>query len=266
MPHWVCGCNQVDGRTWRGAWCATHQPPPQGSTQLNPGPSGSGSERGPARTTGNPGIGQTAFQMGVHRRWCGAAQNTAPKNGYWQTGPPLPCAVTATVIEVEGALFPQLIPLSLYAFCAMQHAIDSGSKIPDDEQALLELAFNLFILMFQLRTFSDDPALVTALEACQGYAYFRSLLGVVEIARGDKLEKVYFHIPNICMYLTRDLKEDILYLIDRSSPIAKVSLPFTFLTAILACLPSKNTLEKRPVVRKTPLPSPTPCQSQKSEL
>ena len=77
--------------------------------------------------------------------------------------------------------------------------------------------------MFQLRTFSDDAALVTALEACKGYAYFRSLLGVVEIARGDKLEKVYFHVPNIRMYLTRDLKHDILYGIDRSSPIAKVT-------------------------------------------
>ena len=61
------------------------------------------------------------------------------------------------------------------------------------------------------------------MESCSGYTYFRKLLGVVEIARGDRLEKVYFHIPNVCMYLTEDLKTEILYVIDRSSPIAKVT-------------------------------------------
>ena len=44
--------------------------------------------------------------------------------------------------------------------------------------------------MYQLHTFSDDPALSTALEGCTGYDYFCSQLGVVEISRGDSLEKV----------------------------------------------------------------------------
>ena len=46
------------------------------------------------------------------------------------------------------------------------------------------LAFNLFILMYHLRTFSDDSRLLSALESCQGYDYFKSRLGVIEIARG----------------------------------------------------------------------------------
>ena len=55
------------------------------------------------------------------------------------------------------------------------------------------------------------------------YDYFQSLLGVVEIARGDHLEKVYFPIPQNCDYLTDDLKTEILYHIDRSSASAKVT-------------------------------------------
>ena len=62
--------------------------------------------------------------------------------------------------------------------------MSSGLKVPDDKQEMLEFAFNLFILMFQLRTFTDEKGLVEALESCSGYKYFRSLLGVVEIARG----------------------------------------------------------------------------------
>ena len=42
------------------------------------------------------------------------------------------------------------------------------------------------------------------------------------VCAGDNLEKVYFHIPNVCMYINDDLKAQILQEIDRSSPIAKV--------------------------------------------
>ena len=45
----------------------------------------------------------------------------------------------------------------------------------------------------------------------------------MEIARGDRLETVYFHIPNLEMYLTEDLKTQFLYSIDRSSPTVKLS-------------------------------------------
>ena len=61
-----------------------------------------------------------------------------------------------------------------------------------------------------------------ALEGCRGYDYFRTLLGVVEIARGDTLERIYFHIPSICRNLTEEQKQHILYGLDRSSLIAKV--------------------------------------------
>ena len=104
----------------------------------------------------------------------------------------------------------------------VKDTISSGVQLAEEQQALMEFAFNLFILMSQLRAFSDDAALKTALESCRGYEYFQTRLGVVEIARGGNLEKVYFYIPNVCMYLTKDLKNEILYSIDRSSPNAKV--------------------------------------------
>ena len=85
-------------------------------------------------------------------------------------------------------------------------ALSSGYKLPSSEQALLDLAFNLFILLHHLSTFSDDTALCAALYKCSGHSYFQSLLGMVEIARGERLEVVYFHIPNIGSYLTEDLR------------------------------------------------------------
>ena len=116
------------------------------------------------------------------------------------------------------------------AFCpaasywpSLQDAAQSGLKLPEEEQSLLDLAFNLFILMYQLQTFSEDEIISDILKSCSGYDYFRGLLGMVEIARGQNLERVYFHIPNECLYLTTELKTDIMYKIDRSSPIAKVT-------------------------------------------
>ena len=70
--------------------------------------------------------------------------------------------------------------------CWSQDAVTAGVSLLDDQLELLELAFNLFILMYQLYTFSDNENLVNALRSCSGYDYFKSLLGVVEIARGAR--------------------------------------------------------------------------------
>ena len=149
----------------------------------------------------------------------------------------LRCAATATLMSLlEGCrdpMRPELMARTLN-FVAVQAILDSlwelvkvpvalGGYLVGEEQAVMRLAFNLFILMHHLRTFSDDPDLRNALERCAGAAYFRARVGVIEIARGDALEKVYFRIPKNCHYLTDDLKTQILYDIDRSSPIAKVT-------------------------------------------
>ena len=52
---------------------------------------------------------------------------------------------------------------------------------------------------------------------------------------GDTIEKVYFHIPVTCWYVTQEIKDAIFRDIDHSSPIAKVlpsataSAPYPFL-------------------------------------
>ena len=56
----------------------------------------------------------------------------------------------------------------------LKGAVASGGYLPESQQALMGLAFNLFILMYQLRTFCpDDDALRTALKECSGYDYFQ---------------------------------------------------------------------------------------------
>ena len=57
-------------------------------------------------------------------------------------------------------------------------------KVPDEVEAPLEFAFNLFTLIYQLQTFTDDPLPFVGLQGCIWWPKFRALLGVVEIARG----------------------------------------------------------------------------------
>ena len=144
------------------------------------------------------------------------------------------CAATLTLLSLlEGCNDPSRPKLiaSTIQFTAMRDILDSlwdlvkhdatsGVSLPDAQQDLLNLAFNLFILLYQLQSVSANTLL---LESCSGYTYFRSLLGIIEIARGNTLEKVYFQIPSSCMYLRRKIKDDILNSMDRTSPITKVT-------------------------------------------
>ena len=146
------------------------------------------------------------------------------------------CAATLTLLSLlEGCNDPSRPKLiaSTIQFTAVRDILDStwdlvkddatsGVSLPEAKQVLLNLAFNLFILMYQLQSVSAHKA-SASLESCSGYAYFRSLLGIIEIARGKTLEKVYFQIPSSCMYLRRWVKKDILSSIDRTSPVAKVT-------------------------------------------
>ena len=58
-----------------------------------------------------------------------------------------------------------------------------GYKLPQAQQTLLDLAFNLFILLYRLTPLAE-PGCKKALQNWSGYGYFRSLLGTLEIARG----------------------------------------------------------------------------------
>ena len=95
-------------------------------------------------------------------------------------------------------------------------------NLTSQEKALQELAFNIYIFLYMLMTLSGDEQIQERLGMISGAKYFESMLGVIEIARGDSIERCYFSIPHICFTLTDDAKENLLQDIDRDSPASKV--------------------------------------------
>ena len=107
---------------------------------------------------------------------------------------------------------------------ALQPSVARGYTPLDSQQEQMELAVNVFILLHQLAQFSDAAGLHRLLRRCAFSDYFCSLVGVVEIARGDHLERVYFRMSHDWMEsLTADTKHEFLYKIDRTSVSAKVN-------------------------------------------
>ena len=77
----------------------------------------------------------------------------------------------------------------------LRDAVQSGYKLPDDQQALLDLAFNLFILMYQLSTFSDDQVMPDARAYASLAPFPRPCRGLVRGCGGRAVLKNSFFSP-----------------------------------------------------------------------
>jgi len=149
-------------------------------------------------------------------------------------------AVTTLLSLLEGCNDPQRFTLMVrtLSFSAMRLMLDAiwgqvkdwvnVTEHPREEQeATLDLGFNLFILMYILHSHDrgGSEVLARSLKGCQGYDCFRNMLGVIEIARDDKVERVYFRKPTLAssLRLSSHLKASLMANVDRSSPVAKVA-------------------------------------------
>ena len=94
---------------------------------------------------------------------------------------------------------------------------DAGPNIGD----LLDVSFNLYILLLTLSSWSPD--VTSLLDTLPGARYFKKMVGTIEIARGNTLEKVYFRIPSTCSGLSRQTRHQVLWdLRDKESRAAKL--------------------------------------------
>ena len=101
-------------------------------------------------------------------------------------------------------------------FLGNWHAVD------DSQEKALTFWFNGFILIYQLKALTNDSHLATLMHELRGYNLFTSMMGTIEIARGDVLEKVYFRKPMNALCLQKDDKLKLLRTVDRSSTNAKL--------------------------------------------
>ena len=69
---------------------------------------------------------------------------------------------------------------------------------------------------------SEPPPPHTHTTVTQGLEYFRSVLCVIEIARDDTVENVYFRKPTVCNMLSPHAKEVVMATVSRQSPMSKL--------------------------------------------
>eukprot|EP00667_Euglena_gracilis_P000060 EG_transcript_60 len=91
------------------------------------------------------------------------------------------------------------------------------------QEQQLDFTFSIFLLLHVLKTMAGDEALAEVLQGCEGLTELEAMLCVVEIARGDTLERVYFRKPTLCQTLPAAARDAILETVSRQSPSAKLT-------------------------------------------
>eukprot|EP00667_Euglena_gracilis_P000043 EG_transcript_43 len=105
----------------------------------------------------------------------------------------------------------------------IQVNVENNIDLCDEDEEMLDQSFNIYILLYVLLTLTKNAKLDQLIKEVRGGQYFSSMLGVIEIARDDGIEKVYFRKPNACNMLTYEAKQQLLSKVNRDSPASKVS-------------------------------------------
>eukprot|EP00667_Euglena_gracilis_P000076 EG_transcript_76 len=100
--------------------------------------------------------------------------------------------------------------------------IENNIDLSEEDEEMLDKSFNIYILLYILMTWTKNAELDRLLKEVEGGRYFQAMLGVIEIARDDGIEKVYFRKPTASNMLTYEAKESLLSKINRDSPASKV--------------------------------------------
>eukprot|EP01060_Flectonema_neradi_P032160 TRINITY_DN5067_c0_g1_i12.p1 TRINITY_DN5067_c0_g1~~TRINITY_DN5067_c0_g1_i12.p1 ORF type:complete len:2009 (+),score=330.55 TRINITY_DN5067_c0_g1_i12:2479-8505(+) len=111
---------------------------------------------------------------------------------------------------------------------------DESSKIDSESLcSMLDVSFNIYILLLTLSGWSHSVA--TVIDELPGSMYFKRMVGTIEIARGNVLEKVYFRIPSQCSGLSRQARHNVLWeLRDKDSRAAKLTSFFDISRELIA--------------------------------
>jgi len=95
-----------------------------------------------------------------------------------------------------------------------------------DDAALLDQAFNVYILLCNLHHHESGPSECGAckvLDKFAGQSQFTKLLGMVEIARDGVVELMYFRRPHAFGMLSQEVRLQVITTVDRESPHRKLA-------------------------------------------
>jgi len=105
----------------------------------------------------------------------------------------------------------------------VQSNVENNIDLNTEDEEMLDKSFNIYILLYVLLTWTKNAVLERLIKEVPGEPYFLSMLGVIEIARDDGLEKVYFRKPSACNMMTYEARQALLSKVNRDSPASKVS-------------------------------------------
>lgn len=91
----------------------------------------------------------------------------------------------------------------------------------------METLFNIIIFAHQIRPYAAMDADLRLLDdidqMLRCFQHLSTMLGIIEIERGDRLERVYFRIPPICLSLPEKSRDKLLWNVDRSTRTTKLA-------------------------------------------
>jgi inositol 1,4,5-triphosphate receptor type 1 len=112
------------------------------------------------------------------------------------------------------------------------------------------LGFRYFALLVTLRDFEQDnriSPIMTLVDTVPAFAQMQQLVGRIEILRQERMERVYFPIPEICKSIPERDKKHILWSVERSTQQQKIESFFKLSNNVISELKHLEEVRKEPV-------------------
>lgn len=139
--------------------------------------------------------------------------------------------------------------------------VGADNGLDEDQEQQLDNTFNIFVLMHVLQIMSGDEALEDILKGCNGASELRAMLCVLEIARENSLERVYFRKPTICKTLPQNARDKIIDTVSRQSPNAKLADFFQQAQELILLMEHRHQCQ-RFLLSRFPAPDPVAHDAQ----
>ncbi len=140
------------------------------------------------------------------------------------------------------------VPGALGADGAATAVAKGGAANTRSQLGMLE--FRYYALLVTLRDFEQDNRIfpqVTMIETVAGFEHMERLVGRIEILRHERLERVYFPIPDICKSIAERDKRHILWSVERSTQQQKIESFFKLSNHVISELKHLEEVRKDPV-------------------
>jgi hypothetical protein len=134
-------------------------------------------------------------------------------------------SVTLLIALMEGNTEDPVIPGRMVATINFEELANKMNKIVEsfhaaaNDNSSVETGFMYFILLTMMSSSaaSEKPLRVLRGLPYEIFHFFNDDVGRIEILRGEKIERIFFRIPEVCHSLTDEAKDDLQEVVNRES-------------------------------------------------